>query len=106
MQLSHLTTVPMLLLAVYSAIPIGSMPAKILFCLMFMYSDIFQAVGRRINDRALEKHSFGTRALRPLERPPEEDVGDAGIMKRFPEEDVGDADIMKRSSEDIVVVII
>ena len=106
MQLLHLTTVLMSLLAVCSAIPIGPMPGKILSCLMFIYSDIFQAVGRRINDRALGKHSFGTRALRPLERSPEEDVGDAGIMKRFPEEDVGDAAILKRSSEDDIVVII
>ena len=106
MQLSHLTTVLMPLLAVCSAISIGPMPGKILFCLMFIYSDIFQAVRRRINDRALEKHLFETRALRPLERSPEEDVGGAAIMKRFPEEDVGDADIMKRSSEDDVAVII
>ena len=88
MQLSHLTTVLTPLLAVCSAIPIGPMPGKILFCLMFISSDIFQAVGRRINDRALEKNSFGTRALRPLERSPEEDVGDEGIMKRSSEEDV------------------
>ena len=117
MQLLYLITALVPLLTSCLATPIQSMSGKTLSVVIILYSNVFPAVGRGINDRDLNRRSLESGSLRPVERGsderpgilkryPEEDVGDSVILKRSPEEDVGDSAIMKRSSENDVIVII
>ena len=79
------------------------MPGKTLSVVIILYSNVFPAVGRGINDRDLNRRSLESGSLRPVERAPDEDDG---ILQRSPGEDWEDGGIMKRSSQyDVVVVV-